>query len=68
MLAVEAGTPDEVTAALRAAGYREPGNEGELGGRSDFGGAQCIVRLPDGRLCGASDPRKDGMALAVDRQ
>jgi hypothetical protein len=21
--------------------------------------------LPDGRLCGASDPRKDGMALAV---
>ena len=68
VLAVEAGTPDEVTAALRAAGYREPGNEGELGGRSDFGGAQCIVRLPDGRLCGASDPRKDGIALAVDRQ
>lgn len=28
----------------------------------------CIVRLPDGRLCGASDPRKDGIALAVDRQ
>ena len=65
VLAIEAGTPEDVTAALRAAGYREPSGEGELGGRSDFGGAQCIVRLPDGRLCGASDPRKDGMALAV---
>ncbi len=65
VLAIEAGTPANVAAALRAAGYREPSGEGELGGRSDFGGAQCIVRLPDGRLCGASDPRKDGMALAI---
>ncbi|MEG0921733.1 MAG: gamma-glutamyltransferase [Comamonas sp.] len=65
VLAIETGTADDVTSALRAAGYREPSGEGELGGRSDFGGAQCIVRLPDGRLCGASDPRKDGMALAI---
>jgi len=66
ILAIEAGMPAAISAALRAAGFQEPGSEGELGGRSDFGGAQCIVRLPDGRLCGASDPRKDGMALAVD--
>ncbi len=65
VLALEAGTPDAISTALRAAGYREPSGEGELGGRSDFGGAQCIVRLPDGRLCGASDLRKDGVALAV---
>ena len=65
VLALEAGTHADVIAALRAAGYREPTGEGELGGRSDFGGAQCIVRLPDGRLCGASDPRKAGMALAI---
>ena len=65
VLAIETGMPAEVSAALRAAGYLEPSGQGELGGRSDFGGAQCILRLPDGRLCGASDPRKDGMALAV---
>ena len=65
VLAIETGMPADISAALRAAGYREPAGEGELGGRSDFGGAQCIVRLPDGRLCGASDPRKDGMALAI---
>ena len=65
VLAIETGMPAEVSTALRAAGYLEPSGQGELGGRSDFGGAQCILRLPDGRLCGASDPRKDGMALAV---
>lgn len=65
VLAVEAGMPPAITAALRAQGYREPSGEGELGGRSDFGGAQCIWRLADGQLCGASDHRKDGLALAV---
>lgn len=65
VLAFEAGTSEQVVQALRAAGYRDPGSAGELGGRSDFGGAQFIMRLPDGRLCGASDRRKDGMALAV---
>lgn len=65
VLAIEAGTSEPVIQALRAAGYLDPGSAGELGGRSDFGGAQFIMRLPDGRLCGASDKRKDGMALAV---
>lgn len=65
VLAIEQGTSDAVTQALRDAGYKDPGSMGELGGRSDFGGAQFILRLPDGRLCGASDKRKDGLALAV---
>jgi gamma-glutamyltranspeptidase/glutathione hydrolase len=64
-LALETGTPPEVAAALRAAGYDEPQGLGELGGRSDFGGAQVVLRGPDGRLFGGSDPRKDGMALAI---
>ena len=57
--------PHTLTAALRAAGYHEPQGLGELGGRSDFGGAQVVLRDPAGRLIGGSDPRKDGMALAV---
>lgn len=64
-LALETGMPPEVAAALRAAGYHEPQGLGELGGRSDFGGAQVVLRDPAGRLIGGSDPRKDGMALAV---
>ncbi|MBE0588391.1 MAG: gamma-glutamyltransferase [Hydrogenophaga sp.] len=64
-LALEVGTPPEVAAALRAAGYHEPQGLGELGGRSDFGGAQVVLRDPQGRLLGGSDKRKDGMALAV---
>lgn len=65
VLAFEHGTPPDVVSALRQAGYREPANEGELGGRSDFGGAQLIVRGDDDRLHGASDTRKDGMVLAI---
>lgn len=61
-LAIEAGTPPPIEQALRAAGYRDPAGMGELGGRSDFGGAQWVTRQPDGRLCGASDRRKDGLA------
>lgn len=64
-LALEAGTPPEVAAALRAAGFHEPQGLGELGGRSDFGGAQVVLRDADGRLVGGSDKRKDGLALAV---
>jgi gamma-glutamyltranspeptidase/glutathione hydrolase len=63
-LAIEPGMPDPVVRALRNAGYREPAGEGELGGRSDFGGAQVVMRAPEGHLIGGSDPRKDGMALA----
>ena len=32
------------------------------GARTQFGGAQAIIRLPKGYAAG-SDPRKDGMAL-----
>lgn len=63
-LALEAGTRPEVVRLLRAAGYAEPEGLGELGGRSDFGGAQVVQRCADGRLLGGSDKRKDGMALA----
>lgn len=62
-LAIEDGTPATVTRALRAAGFTESAGRGELGGRSDFGGAQFVVRADDGRLLGGSDKRKDGMAL-----
>lgn len=61
-LAIEPGTPAPVADALRAAGYAEPAGIGELGGRSDFGGAQWVMRAADGRLIGASDRRKDGCA------
>ena len=64
-LALEVGTPTPVREALRAAGFVEPDNIGELGGRSDFGGAQMVMRLDDGRLVGGSDPRKDGIARVV---
>ncbi len=64
-LALEAGTAPDVAAALRAAGYQEPQGLGELGGRSDFGGAQVVLRDAQGRLLGGSDRRKDGLALAV---
>lgn len=61
-LAIEAGTPAPVAQALRAAGYTEPAGAGELGGRSDFGGAQVVLRDAQGGLLGGSDRRKDGLA------
>ena len=64
-LALEDGTPADIVRALRSAGYHEPQGLGELGGRSDFGGAQVVLRAPDGRLIGGSDRRKDGIALAL---
>ncbi|MDO8360387.1 MAG: gamma-glutamyltransferase [Devosia sp.] len=64
-LAIEAGTPAPIVEALRAAGYADPRDGGELGGRSDFGGAQMVMRAPDGSLLGGSDKRKDGMALGA---
>ena len=60
-LAIEAGMPEDIERALRGAGYAAPAG-GELGGRSDFGGAQFVMRTPDGGLEGASDKRKDGEA------
>jgi gamma-glutamyltranspeptidase/glutathione hydrolase len=55
-VALEAPVGDAVRGALRAMGHevvdQPPG---------EFGGAQAIVRLPQGYAAG-SDPRKDGMA------
>lgn len=65
ILAIEAGTPEPIVKALRAAGYADPLNGGELGGRSDFGGAQVVMRAPDGSLIGGSDKRKDGIAIGA---
>jgi len=64
-VAVEAGMPPVVTEALRGAGYADPVGAGELGGRSDFGGAQIVMRDHSGMLRGASDKRKDGTALGM---
>ncbi len=62
-LAIEAGMPPAIVQALREAGYGDPAGLGELGGRSDFGGAQFVMREASGGLLGASDKRKDGIAL-----
>jgi len=62
-LAIEQGMPQDVVDALRAEGYTDPAGAGELGGRSDFGGAQWVSRDEDGSLVGSSDKRKDGMAI-----
>jgi gamma-glutamyltranspeptidase/glutathione hydrolase len=63
-LAIEEGMSDAIASRLRAAGYPPPNGSGELAGRSDFGGAQFVMRAPDGRLMGASDPRKDGVVAS----
>ncbi len=57
-LALEAGLPDGVAAALAARGHRLlPDPPTRL-----FGGAQLVACLPQG-YCGASDHRKDGQAV-----
>ena len=62
-LAIEGGTPDEAAATYRAKGYGEPAaGVGDLAGRSDFGGAQVVMRLSSGELWAVSDSRKDGVA------
>jgi gamma-glutamyltranspeptidase/glutathione hydrolase len=64
-LALEAGLQEEVASVLRAA-YSQPAQgSGELAGRSDFGGAQWLQRQSAGAYEAASDPRKDGCALAL---
>ena len=54
---VEAPITDAVRAQLTAMGHVVTD-----GARTQFGGAQAIVRLPKG-YAAASDPRKDGMAV-----
>lgn len=63
-LAIEEGMPDAITARLREAGYVSPKNAGELAGRSDFGGAQVVMRRA-GELAGGTDPRKDGRVAMI---
>ncbi len=63
-LALEAGTVEPLRRAVRAAGFA-PFEGGELGGRSDFGGAQVLLRGPHGDWQAATDPRKDGAVAAV---
>ena len=63
LLAIEDGMPADIVSALRGAGFADAGNIGNIAGRSDFGGAQFVARGVDGALYGASDKRKDGMAL-----
>lgn len=43
--------------ALRAMGHTPP----QAGSAFGFGGAQLMLKLPDGGYCAASDPRKDGL-------
>jgi gamma-glutamyltranspeptidase/glutathione hydrolase len=62
VLAIEPGMPEAAVRALRSAGFADVNGAGELGGRSDFGGAQVVVRTEDGLLAGGSDRRKDGCA------
>lgn len=63
-LALEEGMLSHIQSALRAAGYKAPAaHVGELAGRSDFGGAQVVMRDSEGLLHGASDHRKDGVVL-----
>lgn len=65
-LAIENGTCSEFSAAYRASGYGEPAaGVGDLAGRSDFGGAQVVMRTDAGQLWAVSDTRKDGVATAA---
>ena len=63
-VAIEDSMPEAVVRAVRDAGYVAP-TGGEIAGRSDFGGAQFVMRAADGGLLGASDTRKDGVALGA---
>lgn len=54
---LEAGFGSATIAALRAIGHAPPAAGSAFG----FGGAQLLLRLPNGFYCGASDPRKDGL-------
>ena len=60
-LAIEKGTAQPLADAFRQHGYGEPAaGVGDLAGRSDFGGAQVVMRTVEGQLWAVSDSRKDG--------
>lgn len=54
-VSIENLTP-ELELALESMGH-------QLGGNPAFGGAQVVIRLPGGGYAGASDARKDGLAI-----
>lgn len=54
---LEPGFGVSTIARLRALGHAPPPGGSAFG----FGGAQLLLRLPNGVYCGASDPRKDGL-------
>jgi gamma-glutamyltranspeptidase/glutathione hydrolase len=54
---LEASFGEKTIGALRAMGHTSPAAGSAFG----FGGAQLMLKLPDGGYCGASDPRKDGL-------
>ena len=56
-VALESPITDDVRAALKALGHEITDER-----RTQFGGAQAIVRLLQGYV-GGSDPRKDGLAI-----
>ncbi len=53
---LEASFAPATVKTLRTMGHREPAAGSAFG----FGGAQLMLRLPNGLYCAASDPRKDG--------
>lgn len=59
---IEAGMAPEVLAALRARGWDIQANAGENSG------LHVIRVLPDGRLEGGADPRREGVAAAASAQ
>ena len=63
-LALEDGIPAATVAALAARGHRVTVKSGHE--RAIFGRGQIILRDPEtGVLCGGSDPRADGCAMAL---
>jgi gamma-glutamyltranspeptidase/glutathione hydrolase len=54
---LEDGFGAPTISALRALGHPAP----PAGSAFGFGGAQLLLRMPNGLYCGASDPRKDGL-------
>ncbi|MGT2494400.1 hypothetical protein ACU4GD_37865 [Cupriavidus basilensis] len=53
--------PPDIVRALREAGYADPAGLGELGGRSDFGGAQIVMRE---RRARCSAPRTNARTVS----
>ncbi|MBE3638166.1 gamma-glutamyltransferase family protein [Mangrovicoccus algicola] len=61
-VALEPGTAPGIAPALARAGFRDGAGAGDMAGRNDYGGAQMVMRRPDGGLVAGSDRRKDGIA------